>query len=408
MKRKQIDNVFSKLLSDELFIRWIINPSKESDSYWQKKIESEPQLSKDIHILKNILKNLKVREPELTPNQRKEIWNKIEEATLKKNPSNRFIRRTWIKVASVAAIFVLITVNLWFFMSENEKQEGLDYVSIIKDTSDFDLTTGDVTLVLSEDKQVNVHTDSTEVVYDTKGRIKVNSEEIHADETITANVNQLIVPYGKTTFLTLSDGTKVWINSGSKLIYPSVFNDKKREVYITGEAYFDVAKKEKQPFIINTNELDITVKGTQLNITAYNDEYQERIVLVSGKVEVNSKKDKATSYNMSPNQLLSYDLSSKETDVKEVDVTMYVSWINGYLLLQSESLDRLLGRIDRHYNTTTRYNKNDIRKIKVSGKLDMKKEIDKILEYISTTAPITYQVNGKEVSVKIRKPPQYH
>lgn len=403
MKEKLNDKIFNLLLEDKNFLEWIINPTPELDFYWEEKAKSDRKIGENINILKSILENLKVNEPELSSGQRQEIWSKIEEETIKKNSRLKSSRRIWLKAASVAAVFALIAVNLWFFMPSDHKGEDIDYISLMNNNlNDLDLTTGDVTLVLPDNKLVNMKSDSAEVIYDTDGRVKVNSQEINTDEENNSNINQLFVPYGKTTFLTLSDGTKVWINAGSKILYPSVFEGKKREIYLTGEAYFDVAKHEKQPFIIKTNELDVRVLGTKLNITAYDNENEQTVVLVSGKVDVNSKNDK-TSYNMVPNQLFSYDLRSKETDLKNVDVTGYISWVNGYLLLQSESLDKLLGRIDRHYNTSTNFNKEEFRKVTVSGKLDMRKDLDKILEYISTTTPITYRIDGREISVSLIK-----
>jgi len=269
-------------------------------------------------------------------------------------------------------------------------------------TDTVDFTTGDVTLILSESKQVSMESDSAEVFYDAQGRVKLNSEEIEADEKEKAKVNQLIVPYGKSTFLTLSDGTRVWINSGSRMIYPSVFEKKKREIYIAGEAYFDVVKNEDCPFIIKTNEIDVTVRGTKLNVSAYDNDPSQTVVLVSGKVDVKGREEKG-SYKMEPNQMFSYDVLSREVGVKNVDVSNYTSWIEGYLLVHHESIDKLLDKIDRHYNTKSHYDIKDFKNIYVSGKLDMKKDIEKVLEYLSTTAPIVYHIEGRNIIIKLKK-----
>lgn len=351
--------------------------------------------------MKNIFKKLNVREPHITPDQKKEIWDKIAEETILKDARRKAFRKTLVKLTAVAAIFALIAINVWFFFSYNKIENDIDYSSYISNADSDALAGGNVTLILSDKEQIDVHTDTTEVVYDADGRVKVNSEELESKEDGGISMNQLIVPHGKTSYLTLSDGTKVWINSGTKLIYPSVFDKKKREVYVSGEAYFDVTKNENHPFVIKTSQIDVTVKGTQLNVSAYGDDSEQAIVLVSGKISVNNKEQKS-SYDIEPNQRFSYNAVSKETDIKTVDVNNYISWKNGYLLLQSESLDKVIAKIDRHFNAFSQYNKVELEGIRVSGKLDMRKDLEKVLEYLSTTAPIDYSVDGNNIVIKLK------
>lgn len=351
--------------------------------------------------MKNIFRKLNVREPQITPDQRTEIWDKIAEATILKDTKRKTLRRTLVKITAVAAMFALIVINIWFFFLYDKFENDIDYSSYISNVDNDALAGGNVTLILSDKEQIDVHTDTTEVVYDANGRIRVNSEELKSKEDGEISMNQLIVPHGKTSFLTLSDGTQVWINSGTKLIYPSVFDKKKREVYVVGEAYFDVTKNENHPFIIKTSQIDVTVKGTQLNVSAYGDDSEQAIVLVSGKISVNNKEQKF-SYDIEPNQLFSYDAVSKETGIKAVDVNNYISWKNGYLLLQSESLDKVIAKIDRHFNAFCQYNKAELAAIRVSGKLDMKKDLEKVLEYLSATTPIDYSVDGNGIVIKLK------
>lgn len=404
-KERSIDT-FDQLLGDDSFIQWIVNPTPGSNSYWQEKIESDLELGENIRILKKIIENLRIEEPSLSTTQKQEIWSKIEEATIKKDTNRTlFYKRGWVKVASVAAVIAVIAINVYIFgfYDLNRDSDEIDYISVLKaGEKDFDLTTSDVTLVLSDNEQINLQSDSTEVVYGEDGKLIVNSEEVAAEKEKKADINQLMVPYGKIASLTLSDGTKVWLNSGSRLAYMPVFDENKREVFLVGEAYFDVKKDESRPFIIKTNQMDVAVTGTTLNVSAYDNESLQTVVLVSGKVEVNSKGGKDV-YKMQPNQLFSYDLFLAETSVKKVDVSLYISWVDGYLLLQSESLDRLLMKLGRHYNIRIHYNKEEMQKIKVSGKLDLQKDIHKIFDYISTTAPIVYNIEGSDVTVKLKR-----
>lgn len=394
---KQSNNIIFQLLDDDLFIQWIISPTPELDLYWQKQIESNEELKNNIHILKNIIKRLEVKEEDLTSDEKRAIWNKIDASTInKKHPKKQInINNAWRRIASLAAAVVLIVISYWFITQYTP--QSIDYKSIVEND---EIQSENVTLILPNQKKIRIESDSSQVIYDNKGNVNVNSEQIEDTKSQSIQLNQLIVPFGKTSFLTLSDGTKVWVNSGSKIVYPSVFDKKKREIFVLGEVFLDVAKDDKCPFIIKTNYIDINVLGTTLNVSAYGNEPLQTVVLVTGSVSINNKDDNAR-YKIHPNQLYSYDLTSNEADIKTINVDNYISWVNGYLSLQYESLDKVLLKLDRHYNTTTTYNVSEIKNIRVSGKLDLKENIETVLNYISITAPIKYEVKDKEVIVTL-------
>ncbi len=334
--------------------------------------------------------------------EREEMWKNIKRETIKKNPRRFFSPRrlrTWaVSFSAVAAAVIGLVV--WFDGGERRGEEK--YMSILlQDGEDYDPRTGDVVL-RSGDQSVNVPTDSAEVVYDDRGHPAVNSRELAPKKENGEELDLLMVPYGKMAVLTLSDGTKIWVNSGSRLLYRSVFGDDKREVWITGEAYFDVAKDEKRPFIIRTDRLDLVVRGTTLNVSAYENESLQTVALVSGRVDVTGHEGKTT-YKMEPDQLFSYDRELGETGIRNVDVNEYTSWIRGYLLLQDESLDRLLARIDRHYNVRIRYDAAQMRNLRVNGKLDLQQGIDRLLEYITIAIPITCETDADGVTVARRR-----
>jgi ferric-dicitrate binding protein FerR (iron transport regulator) len=244
--------------------------------------------------------------------------------------------------------------------------------------------------------------DTTDIVYDKNGTSNVQSEESKNDGNEKQQLNQLMVPYGKTVSLTLSDGTKLWVNSGSKVIYPSVFRKDKREIFILGEAYLDVAKIPGLPFVIKTNHLDINVLGTKLNVSAYSDESTQSVVLVSGTVTVKSNNLKGDC-NILPDQMFSYTTTSKEINIQKVDVNNYVSWIKGYLLLDSERFDNVLQKLERHYNLSFSYDSNAFKNTRISGKLDLSRGIESVFKYISVTVRINYQINDQYVKVELGK-----
>lgn len=400
MKRKQSDNIPFHLLDDDLFVEWIINPTADLDSYWQEKIESDQDLAANIDMLKEIIQKIQIDEPSLMPHQRVDIWNKIKENSIDiESKRKSYPARICIRIASVAAVFALIIGSVWLLTEDNKI--AIDYSAIAIDNEQEALNAENVTLILSNKQVIDIKSDTSNVVYDDKGNVNINSEQVDDKKTPSSELNKLIVPYGKTSFLTLSDGTKVWVNSGSKIIYPSVLDKKQREIFVSGEVFLDVAKNEKWPFVIKTNQMNINVLGTSLNVSAYDNELLQTVVLVSGAVSVDNK-DRGKTYKMIPNQLLSYNLDSNDIDIKPVDVDNYISWINGYLLLKNETLDKVIIKLCRHYNATSTYNADDLRKIRVSGKLDLKENIGTVLDYIKVSSAVDYEIKNNHITVKLK------
>lgn len=396
MRKNCSDNTISSLLDNDLFMKWIVSPTPELDIFWEDEMNRDDELRDNIYTLKNIIKNIKIEEPTLSTDEKKLIWEKIEQNIGREKVKKKLFLRRWVQVASVAAV-VLLLAGGYFYISTNKTEIELDYASML-DNSQI-VQSGDISLVLSNNKVVNIQKDSSQVVYDDKGRINVDSEEIEGTENAKPSLNQLIVPYGKTTFLTLCDGTKIWVNSGTKLVYPTVFGDSKREIYLVGEVYLDVTKDEDRPFIIKTNHIDVNVLGTKLNVSAYNDANAQSVVLVSGAVNIKSKELKGN-YKIYPSQMFSYDIASSKADIQKVDVDNYVSWIHGYLMLESESLDLVLQKLERYFNISFIYDSKALNNIRVSGKLDLKGTPENALKYIGITAPISYKINGDKIKVE--------
>lgn len=397
MRKNCSDNIISSLLDNDLFMKWVIDPTTELDAFWENEMSGNDELKDSVYTLKNIIKKIKIEEPVLSTDEKKLIWEKIEQDINHGRRKKKFFLRRWVQVASVAAI-VLLLAGGYLYVSTDKGDIEPDYASMLNGSQPAQ--SGDISLILSNNQVVNIKKDSTQVVYDDKGRVNVDSKEIEGVESDKPSLNQLIVPYGKTTSLILSDGTKIWVNSGTKLIYPTVFDKNKREIFLVGEVYLDVTKDEDRPFVIKTDHMDVSVLGTQLNVSAYNDDNAQSVVLVTGAVNVKSKELKG-SYKIYPSQMFSYDIASGKADIQKVDVNNYISWINGYLMLQSESLDSVLQKLERYFNISFVYDSKNLKNIRVSGKLDLKGTAENAIKYISITAPISYKVNGDKIVIEL-------
>lgn len=396
-------SIIERLLDDELFVQWVLRPTNQLDELWEMRMNEDEELKKSAETLKDILKNIRVEEPELSAKDKEAVWARIQSQinhdTKRKNRQQKLI----IWATSVAASIILIAGGYWLIKGDGYIEE-IDYSQYALNNDDL-MRGENINLILSDNKRIDIDKDSVVIAYDAAGDINIDSEKIEktaaADRKEKAvEMNRLIVPYGKTTSLILSDGTKVWMNSGSTLVYPVVFDKNKREIFLTGEALLDVAKDDKVPFIVKTNNVELNVLGTVFNVSAYDDDDAQSVVLVSGSVEVRSKNLQG-SYKIKPNQRISYLKDSNEVNIQEVDVANYTSWVHGYLLVNSESLDNLLQKVARHFNRNLVFDKKSFKKESFTGKLDLRVSIETVLNYISVGTPISYTITDTDIHIKL-------
>ncbi|GHU88380.1 iron dicitrate transporter FecR [Bacteroidia bacterium] len=392
------DGIVFSLLDNDLFMQWILSPTAELDLYWKEQMDGNDELKVNIESLKNIINKLEIKEPVLSQNDRMVIWDNIQRQKGRNKVFRRRSKPVWLQIASAVAAIALLIVGYLFFSLEKNGLEETDYTSIITN-DEQSIRSTDIVLTLPDNKKMTV--DSANIVYDKNGVSNVQSEKPENEDDEKQQLNQLMVPYGKTVSLTLSDGTKIWVNSGSRVIYPSVFKKDKREIFVLGEIYLDVVKIPDHPFVIKTNYMDINVLGTKLNVSAYSDESVQSVVLVSGAVTVKSN-DLNGDCNILPDQMFSYKTASKEINIQKVDVNNYISWINGYLLLDSERLDNVFQKLERHYNLSFSYDDNTFKNIRISGKLDFSRGIESVFKYVSIAAQINYEINDQQVKIELK------
>ncbi|MDR0574042.1 MAG: FecR family protein [Tannerella sp.] len=396
MANNNSDDLLLSLLDNELFLRWVIAPAPELDAFREQEMNENKELKKNICDLKNIINKLKIEEPALSADAKRLIWENIKQATEKTNDTNKKHRIVWVWMTAAAVLFGLLAGGVSVYLNVNKRRD-IDYLSM---TDNVRISqSGNISLVLSDNKVVDIPQDSSNIVYDHAGKVKINKETIEsAGNEKPATLNQLIVPYGKTTSLTLSDGTKIRINSGSKLVYPSVFGKDKREIFITGEIFLDVVKMDHCPFIVKTDHIDVNVKGTQFNVSAYGDESLRSVVLVSGAVSVEGKALNGK-YDVHANQMLSYETGTSRIDVSEVDVDRYISWKHGYLFFQRERIDRVLQKLEKYFNVPFAYKGEGFEKIYVYGKLDLTGSLENVLNYISIITSVNYIIHDDHVEI---------
>lgn len=208
--------------------------------------------------------------------------------------------------------------------------------------------------------------------------------------------NSVETPKGGQYQLTLSDGTKVWLNAASSLKYPLTFPGDERRVELIGEAYFEVAKNKAKPFKVYTDRQVVEVLGTHFDINAYIDELFTRTSLIEGSVRVSSVKSGAK-IKLSPGQQA---IVSSNITVKNIDVDEAVAWKNGYFMFDEESLESILRKVSRWYDVDIQYqDRESVRKLYFSGTLSRYDNVSKVLKKLELTESVHFKIEGRKIIV---------
>jgi len=353
-------------------------------------IESLPEKRYEINLAIEVIRGLEVVKYQQSEYRKKELWQQIV-----KN-KKRHIQFSFIKYAA-ACLFLIGTAGTFYFRTTNNTNTEL----AVKKTNSKKLLANDqkdAVLVLSNGETVSIQTKESSLKFSGDGsKIKVNESKNVGQDVNAGGVNKLIVPYGKRSTITLSDGTKVWMNSGSTLIFPPAFKGYSREVQLIGEAFFDVTHNKDKPFYVKTDAFKMKVYGTRFDIQAYKQDNASSVILVEGKVSMISNDDvKATEVFLTPNQRATIVDGHHNVEIDKVDnVETYTSWIEGYLTFTNEDITHLLKVVSRYYNVDI--NVATTKNVdKIYGKLDLKEDIEKVLDGISFISKTKYKKNGNK------------
>jgi transmembrane sensor len=262
-------------------------------------------------------------------------------------------------------------------------------------------------LLLQNNHHVTILKKESEICYNRNGKdIHINSDHTVKQEFDSRKTiyNTIILPYGKRTQITLSEGTKVWLNSGSKLVYPAVFNQDKREVYIEGEAVFEVTPDKHIPFYVNTNDFTIQVLGTVFCVSSYPEDEYSSAVLERGHIEISCKKNLLFEEKlaMDPGTRVIFNPEEKVFHQKQVDPEDYLSWRKGYYTFHSEKLKSIIKKLSRYYNEEIIINDAQLADETFSGSMDLKNSPEEVLEVIAETTPFLLQHEDRKLIIKSR------
>ena len=198
---------------------------------------------------------------------------------------------------------------------------------------------------------------------------------------------------GMVSQFALSDGTKVWLNSGSELQFPTHFSGKRRDVKLKGEAFFEVTKNKNMPFRVNAKDLNIEVLGTSFNVISYDDERQSEVILVEGKVKLTAQGDRVQKNfgTMEPGQRAIYNENQKSVVLQNVEVDKYVAWRDGNLMFRDDNMEEVAKRLSRWFNIEIVINDPNIRNY-VYRATFRNENLKQVLNLLKISAPIDYEI----------------
>ncbi len=216
-----------------------------------------------------------------------------------------------------------------------------------------------------------------------------------ASDPLSGENVTITAPKGEKANITLADGSLVWINSGSTLTYHNDFNRKKRELFLDGEAYFEVAKDPKRPFIVHTRDVDIEALGTAFNVRAYLDEKHVSTVLLKGKIKVGAQRQQRI---LTENQRAVIDKSDHTFSTDKVFAADFIQWKDGNLYFENSSFDEIAHTLSRVFNVEIRFVSEKLRFMRFSGTLG-NSSIRNALDILSLTSSMRYEMNGTTIEL---------
>ena len=384
-----------QFIHNQEFTSWVLNPTEESDLYWDNFIANNPSQKSEIDrstvLIKSLLRNNKA----LSDDEVSTLWEKIN-----KTNKNRKNLKILIKRWSIAAgiIMILGISGWWLSVTKNIKTEGAISQSIASNKNPGN----DIKLIMSDQTEKTFTTKEVDLKYNSQGQLetkigKHTETEVIRNDSNTLQMNQLVVPRGKRSSIELADGTKLWLNSGSRAIYPVVFKGKTREIFIEGEGYLEVAHDSARPFFVVTDQVKIEVLGTKFDISAYKEDDYISVVLVEGSVQASIGHENRI---MEPNQILNYQKLTQKTSIEKTNVLEYIAWKDGYMLCNKEQVKSITTKLSRYYDLEIHFEDTSLSSMTITGKLDLKSNYEDVLKVICATAPLEYKIIDSEVFMK--------
>ena len=312
----------------------------------------------------------------------KEVQLKIREIKNKK----------WrLKAFKYAAVLVFGLFIATVFVNQFSSEQGTEII--------LEMSNGTKKIIALDVNQSIINGEGVLLGIQREGKISYNDNTINGSEELVYNT--LYVPYAKRFHLVFSDGSSVHLNAGTTIRFPVKFlKGQPREVFLDGEAFFDIIKDEKQAFIVQANRLRTKVYGTKFNVNSYRNNDLDQIVLQEGSVGVKSNGQQIktnTEILLKPNEIaISYktDLLYKQ----KVDIKSHIAWVKGVFMFKNERFEDIFKKLERHYDVSIQINQPALNDSRYTGTFDIE-TIAEVLKTFSQLKGFSYEIDNKKITI---------
>lgn len=331
-------------IKDEFFIRWVRTPDKETDLFWQNWLANHPEKRREVEVAREFLKRVKVQDEYSLPDK---TFSQLHENILRYNREQRYkemdtTKHVYFKyVRSLVAIFLLLVISI--------------------------------------------------------GALELVKNRSAADEYAITYITKNTIEGVKYTTV-LPDGTKVKLNSSSSLRYPEHFADNRREVFLDGEAFFEVVRDEQKPFVVHSGGIKVQVLGTSFNVRDYGDEDETRVALVSGKVRIEPLSESVPSLVLEPNQMAVFNRQSQLLHKSAFDFKTQIGWKEGVLVFSNTTLAEVFDRLERWYGVGINV-ENDVSLTDIYDGEFSNESLQNVLTAIGFASGFDFTITDKTVKI---------
>ncbi len=312
------------------------------------------------------------------------------------NKSEIKLLRSWKRIGAIAASIIgLLAIGQWFFNAEADNSAPPAIKHVISPGKQS------ATLTLANGKQIHLHeTHNGRIVEESGIRISKTTDgqliyEVSSNTQGEIEQNTLSTTKGECYRIKLPDGTQVWLNAASSLRYPVRFSKGgNRTVVLTGEAYFEVAKDSKHPFIVKTANQEVKVLGTHFNVNSYADESAVQTTLLEGRVQVSSHNQKLLLAPGEQSSLTAHGMLKSHP----IDTAPVIAWTNNEFMFDGDDIESVMRKVARWYNVEVIYQGKKTTE-KFGGGISRFDDVQKVLRLLEKTGAVHFRIDGKKIHV---------
>lgn len=333
-----------------------------------------------------------LRNETFSPDEKDALWNQVGETISQRK--QRSFNIFWIAAAASVTLLLLTGVGYLVFYKDTARTMQ-EFAARGANGPD------ETQLILGDKRVISLRNENSSVEYKDGGALIQVDSSSTIDQQVAGDqqFNTLVVPYGKRSVLTLADGTRIWLNSGSKLVYPSHFDKGLREVYLEGQAYFSVTHAEDAPFYVHTKDMEVKVLGTEFDVSAYDDDPYTATVLTKGSVELTTQRQTlfgSKKTQITPGTRAVFEQDQAVLQTQQVDVQQYISWKDGYLALNVAPLSEIIKKLSRYYRVDIELKQPKLAGVKFGGDLILQDDVRDVLKVLALTTGLNYKQQPNE------------